>query len=311
MASPKSRRKIPAPAPETLDTLRRLPRTELLALARRKGLKGRSRLKKEELVLALGAFLGIAPARETTPLAPAPRDPEAAHLPDTYGKNRLVLLPIDPYRVYAYWEVAAQAPRVRRGRSGDASGEAPRILRVYDVTAILFDGSNAHSSFDIEITSQARSWYVNLWSPGKSLCAELGVVRRDGRFSPLVRSNVIQTPPAWISPNAEERWIGVEWAQEIPIPPPAPSPIQAGKPVPQPGHPPRPTPIPGRPGLPPKEAIRAEAYRRFLEGAHRVRILLTDEPAPPAVAPPPVEEPDTIFDPGLSSILLVRKAEGD
>jgi hypothetical protein len=270
--------------PESLEALRRLPRARLVALARSTGLKGRSRLNKEELVLALGATLGIASAEKAIPQSPAPRDPEDLPLPEIYGMDRLVLLPIDPYWVHAYWELAAPQPLVRGEAAGD---DSHCILRVYDVTSIYFDGTNAHGFFDIQISGEARNWYINLWSPGRTLCAELGLVRPDGSFTPLVRSNVIQTPPAWSSTSIGERWVRVEWRREDDLPLQAPF-------------------SDGGPAFRWRDSLRAEEYRRFLRGTHWVKILQPDEPPPPGLVRQPAEDAPSLFDPGLSSSHLIR-----
>ncbi|HSB80420.1 MAG TPA: DUF4912 domain-containing protein [Candidatus Methylomirabilis sp.] len=285
-ALPNILRDVSPPVPQSLEALRRLSRRQLLALARRQGLRGRSRLKKEELLLALGAALGILSAEPAVPPAPARLDREDLPLPDAYGKDRLVLLPIDPYWVHAYWELSA--PRVSDSPRGSGeAGDARYILRVYDVTFIQFDGTNARGFFDIEISRTAGNWYINLWSPGKSLCAEVGLGRPDGSFSPLVRSNVIQTPPTSSSPRTEERWIRVEWRQEADVPRQDHSAV-------------------GVPGPRPREPLRAEEYRHFLEGTHRVKILQPDEQPPLGPAGPPVDEAGSHFESGLSSPRLVR-----
>lgn len=287
-SSSKASREISPPAPESLEALRRLPHAQLLALARSTGLKGRSRLNKEGLVVALGATLGIPSVEEAIPPSPAPRDGEDVPLPESYGTDRLVLLPIDPYWVHAYWELAAPEPV---GRDEVAGDDSHRILRMYDVTFIAFDGTNAHGFFDIQISGEARNWYINLWSPGKSLCAELGLVRPDGSFTPLVRSNVIQTPQAWSSTNTGERWVRVEWRQEDDLPRQDPS-------------------SDGGPASRWRDTLRAKEYRRFLQGTHRVKILHPDEPPPPGPAEPPVADTDEVFDLGLSSLHWTKKPVG-
>lgn len=290
--SPKILREISSSVPGSLEALRRLPRPQLLALARRQGLRGRSRLNKEALVLALAASLRIPPAETAIPPTPALLDREDFPFPEAYGKDRLVLLPIDPYWVHAYWELPTSRASDSPGGSGETGDDARYTLRVYDVSHIHFDGTNAHGFFDIAISREAGNWYINLSSPGKSLCAELGLVRPDGSFSPLVRSNVIQTPPDWSSSSTStgERWIRVEWRREDDLP--------------QQDH-----SSANGPASRSRESMRAEEYRRFLKGTHRVKILQPDEPASPGPAEPPVADAGGLYDPGLSSSHLVRKPE--
>ncbi|MGH7274807.1 MAG: DUF4912 domain-containing protein, partial [Nitrospiria bacterium] len=117
-----------------------------------------------------------------------------------------VLLPVDPFWVHAYWEVTPQTFSDLSSRLGPLASQGRYILRIYDVTAIDFNGSNAHSFIDLPIDLSARNWYINLWSSEKSLVGDLGYLLPDGRFFLLVRSNVVQTPRSGVSIYTEAPW---------------------------------------------------------------------------------------------------------
>ncbi|MCK5011220.1 MAG: DUF4912 domain-containing protein, partial [Deltaproteobacteria bacterium] len=124
-------------------------------------------------------------------------------------KSRIVLMDIDPYSLHAYWEIT-NIDKKRVLKQFDESSKPPRqIIRVYDVTYIHFDGKNAHSYFDIEINRNRGSWYIDLWSSHKSLCAEIGMKSSRGNFYPIARSNFINTPRAYQSSPGKEQWMRV------------------------------------------------------------------------------------------------------
>jgi hypothetical protein len=127
-------------------------------------------------------------------------------LPESYGVSELILLPVDPYWIHAYWEVTPQTLSDVQTRLGSESAHARPVLRIYDVTAIQFNGKNAHGFFDLPVELSARNWYVNLWSGEKSLVADLGFLLPDGRFFLLARSNVVHTPRASVSIFTEAPW---------------------------------------------------------------------------------------------------------
>lgn len=141
--------------------------------------------------------------------APAVRpviDREVGELPRSYGADRLVLLPRDPWWLFVYWEITS-ATRVDTLRGlGDEAEGAREVLRIYDVTFIEFDGQNAWSWFDVDFAPGAESWYVNVGKPGTAYCAEFGLRTVSGRFVPLMRANTVQTPPAQPAPEAQVRW---------------------------------------------------------------------------------------------------------
>ena len=130
-------------------------------------------------------------------------------LPEAYGKTRLVLLPVDPYFIHAYWEVAPEQLK-----------EA--TLRFYRSKPVDY--------FDVPVDLQSRKCYVHLWRPEESLYADLLLKRNDGTLVSLVRSRVIHMPPAQPKVSIEQHFMRVEPAErraEI-VPPP---PQAAAKPI--------------------------------------------------------------------------------
>jgi len=121
-------------------------------------------------------------AAKFTPAAPAER--ETGELPASYGRTRLMLLATGPYRVFAYWDIAA-----------DTIPQGVAVLRFYDA-----DASAPAQPFDIEVDLEAHSRFVDLWSPDRAYRAELGL-RSGDEWIVLAKSNVVRTPRAW--PKAE------------------------------------------------------------------------------------------------------------
>jgi uncharacterized protein len=128
-------------------------------------------------------------------------------LPVKYGKDTLVLVVRDPWWVYSYWEVLDSTwDRVRVELKDEFYG-AKKILRVYDVTDIIFNGLNANKFFDIHIRDDAFNWYIDIGIPGRSWCVDYGLLLKSGRFVTILRSNIVETPldgPSWIT---DEEWI--------------------------------------------------------------------------------------------------------
>jgi hypothetical protein len=132
-------------------------------------------------------------------------------LPESYGETRVVLLPIDPYLVHAYWEVAPGKMNEVKQRVGSDFSRARPSLRFYEsLPAHSEPGSPPQAAFDVDIQLEARNWYVHLWSPDKTYHVDLGFRTERGSFVPLATSNEVQTPPAWPARDAEERYMRVE-----------------------------------------------------------------------------------------------------
>lgn len=143
-------------------------------------------------------------------LGPKPehRSPEEFQFPYGYGDNKIVIMVRDPWWLFGYWEIAYQKEEEIRNKI-HSRGLSPvrSILRVYDVTDIEFNGANAHSSFDIELTGLANNWYINVGKPNRSWIVEIGVLASNNEFFVLARSNCVRTPRFGMSDVIDEEWM--------------------------------------------------------------------------------------------------------
>jgi hypothetical protein len=131
-------------------------------------------------------------------------------LPDSYGDNRIVLMVRDPEWLFTYWELRQDVIDSARNTLIPLAEGAKTILRVYDVTDIIFNGYNAHKYFDIEVTGGARSWYIHAGEPDRSFCVDIGFLAPDGTFRVLSRSNIVRTPRMGVSGVVDEEWMSIK-----------------------------------------------------------------------------------------------------
>ena len=130
---------------------------------------------------------------EKTPAASV-RSPDI--LPEKYGTNRVVLLPVEPGKVHVYWEFVFQQASFSEQDScnkpfaGDDKHRTKTVLRFYDVT-----GSGSDQYFDLEVDTYSGNCYVDIPSPGGAYFAEFGFRAATGNFFPAIRSDVVETPP--------------------------------------------------------------------------------------------------------------------
>ena len=131
-------------------------------------------------------------------------------LPAAYGETRITVMVRDPFWAYAYWEIEPQKLEQLKRSIGKDAQQAQMILRVYDITDIEFNGTNAHHYFDVEITVMANNWYIHLGAPHKTFCVDIGLKATTGKFYLLARSNIIKTPRAWMSEIMDEQWMSTQ-----------------------------------------------------------------------------------------------------
>lgn len=195
---------------------------DLRALASTLDIPNRSKLRKAELVLALLAAqrpqrrdAAPAPVRHEAPESvqgqgssassmPA-QAPAAAHgphgdpglpLPDSYGRDCVVLMVQDPQHIYAWWELTGPALAQARAEAGP---DAAMVL--------LLRGS--HGEEQREVDFAAGNYYFSV-APESTYAVALALRDASGRLIILAQSAAVQTPPMGVSDCVDEEWMAVD-----------------------------------------------------------------------------------------------------
>lgn len=130
-----------------------------------------------------------------------------ATFPDRYRETFLVLMDVEPHTLFSFWEIdEMDLERVQR----ELATKSEMVLRVYDVTYIIFDGGNAHSYFDVAVEGKAHNWYLHVGPDGRSVIADIGLRGEDGKFVALARSNCVQMPREGAPLDGQNKWLFVE-----------------------------------------------------------------------------------------------------
>ena len=124
-------------------------------------------------------------------------------------KERIVVMVRDAFWLHAYWEIKRlSVERVQAAMSQDWHTARP-YLRLLEVS----DGGTTSASErvirDIEVHGGVSNWYVHVDTSPGSYRLELGYIGSTGRFYPLVRSNVVNTPEPGSSDAIDENWSDV------------------------------------------------------------------------------------------------------
>jgi len=138
-----------------------------------------------------------------------PRAPRPEHIPWGYGHDRITAMVVDPNRLYVYWELTDQAIETVRPGLGAGGKDAWLSLRVYDITGRIFDGTNAHSYFDIKVDRSDRQWFVHIGKPASTHVVEIGLKSHEGFFIKIVRSGRADFPRFEPSPDGTVDWLTV------------------------------------------------------------------------------------------------------
>jgi len=109
-------------------------------------------------------------------------------MPEGYGENNIVIMTVDPWKLFIYWEVTKYSFRKFKGSLN---------IRLYDITGVDFDGINAKSHVDIAIYNRIGNLYLAV-NPEKEFIADIGFIE-SGIFRIVARSNKASTPRSEIT----------------------------------------------------------------------------------------------------------------
>ena len=128
-------------------------------------------------------------------------------LPLDYGDTKITILPRDPICIFAYWSISKDYFNKLKQEFGESVvADSKLTIRVYDTTDISFDGTNANRYFDVFVTPESNSWYINVGEFNRGWCADLGYLTKDGKFLSIARSNKVNMPRYGVSNITDEQW---------------------------------------------------------------------------------------------------------
>lgn len=188
----------------------KLSKKELLDIATKKKIAGRSKMTKPQLIEALEPL--FSPKQTTSsshqqgympaPAAPIKHMPKKDEypIPDYYNIDTLVLLPVDPSKEYVYWEVSDMTLNSIKSELRLSHGRL--TLKVFSQA----DGS-VYEAASVAV-ERIGNWYFNIYAPDITLWSELGFVDSNGAFHRILRSNIIKMPSDKVSDIAgDESWM--------------------------------------------------------------------------------------------------------
>ncbi|HAC62462.1 MAG TPA: Rho termination protein [Cyanothece sp. UBA12306] len=147
---------------------------------------------------------------ESTPSLSSSIDDQLGDLPDSYGENRIVLLPRDPQWCYAYWDISPESKAELQRQGGQQLA-----LRLYDVTNINFNYQTPNSIQEYFCEEFAFEWYLPIPFSERDYIVDIGYRCFDGRWLVLARSFPVRVPPVYPSDWVEDIFVTIDWDEEL------------------------------------------------------------------------------------------------
>jgi glycogen(starch) synthase len=119
----------------------------------------------------------------------------------TPGGNHVGLAMVAPCHGFAHWRILPEWIEQTAWQRGGAWHHCRLVLRLYNVSHIIFNGFNAHQVQDHALPGICGQLFFKLPRPGTWELAEVGFLLRSGEFIPAARSQGVPFPPDTASPR--------------------------------------------------------------------------------------------------------------
>lgn len=130
---------------------------------------------------------------------------ERYSMPFEYQEANACLMPRTPESLYVYWSFSDSIKSMAEHHFRTKWEELPSVLKIYDVTDILFYGHNAHRTFEIDLPPMTNNWFLYSLEPDRTYIADIGTRTFDGSFFTLLRSNPAETSALETSSHYDEK----------------------------------------------------------------------------------------------------------
>lgn len=129
-------------------------------------------------------------------MSTAPQDSTAVPKPSEAGPAHLDLVPVDPHRLFAHWNLPPQDLERLRDMAGDQATNHHLTLRLFRLPHGGASLRNAVSADDFPVGATHSDGYFSLSEPGGNVVAVLGIKNAENHFTPAVTSVRITLPEA-------------------------------------------------------------------------------------------------------------------
>lgn len=117
-------------------------------------------------------------------------------IPDSYGMDRVVLMPQDPQHVFVYWEL-----------TGNGLNEARSLLGEDGSPVLIIHSPSGSEQRLLDLNS--GNYYLNA-APESTYRVEIALRGSDGRLAIIVGSNEVLTPRSGVSQSTDQEWMAVD-----------------------------------------------------------------------------------------------------
>ena len=117
--------------------------------------------------------------------SPAHVGTEEGELPESYGRQRLLLMARDPHWLYVHWDLTREQHR----RYNALASHHHLVVRVHLGTIA------GQPLTEVKVHPESRHWFIHVERANANYVAALGYYRPDGQWATIATSAAVATPP--------------------------------------------------------------------------------------------------------------------
>lgn len=124
-------------------------------------------------------------------------------LPESYGRDRLVLMPKDPVTLFCYWEITPTLLCAKEAEKKPEERYSEMMRLTWNAQALL-----EPNFVFLDVRFPARKWYYRVPEGERDYQVELGWLSEAGHFISVLTSNSTRMSEAWASGSGRLRGQG-------------------------------------------------------------------------------------------------------
>ena len=110
------------------------------------------------------------------------------------SRDLLMLMVQNESSLYTHWEISIDKQLMVQLQFNKTWRELQKVIRVADITKVIYNGDNAHRYAEFPIPEQMTDLFIKNVESNRTYIVELGIHTEEGVFFTLLRSNSIATP---------------------------------------------------------------------------------------------------------------------
>jgi hypothetical protein len=143
---------------------------------------------------------------------------ETINQPHKESESYLVTQLVSSQKLVSNWSISSWQKELS-ATYFDSINQEIIIFRLYDVTDIYFNGSNAHSLYEFQLAKDTTNWTLKGIKQGRSYLTEIGYKVNQNQFFPILRSKAVHNLPDAIeqieSLTYQQRLFKPKWTDKV------------------------------------------------------------------------------------------------